>query len=177
VTVARPALALTLAVAVNSLSVAVEGGTGALSRTFGRGAWLVHAGLVVPPWAWFLRSLARLPPSRRRVPPALVAAGLMSEGMGLALVALGFRRLGLAAAVNGDLFGLLRPKPVRPLWGVVRDPIYTGYSALLAGWALRTGRPRLLPVAAEMLALLTLESRIEDWAASAVATAHHGNDE
>lgn len=166
-TVARPALMLALAVTVNSLSVAAEGRRGALSHVFGRRAWLVHAALVIPAWASFLRSLPRVPQSACRRRPAHVCAGLIGEALGLGLVAAGFRRLGLAAAVNGDVFGLMPRQPdAGPLLGVVRDPIYTGYSAWLAGWALRTGRFRLLPVAAEMLVLLFLEARIEDWAAA-----------
>lgn len=165
-TTARPALILTLAVALNSLSVAVEGGSGALSRAFGPRAWTVHAALVVPAWVWFLLSISRVPPARRRIPPGLALVGLVSEGAGLALVARGFRRLGPAAAVNGDLFGLVERKPVDPVWGVLKDPVYTGYAAWLAGWALRTGRLSLVPVAAQMFVLLTLEARVEDWAAS-----------
>jgi protein-S-isoprenylcysteine O-methyltransferase Ste14 len=161
----HPALTLTLAVAVNSLSVAIQGRSGALTRAFGQSGWLVHAAIVLPAWAWFLLSVSAAPQSRHRVPAALALAGLVGEGAGLALVAPGFRRLGPAAAVNGDLFGLVQRKRVTPVWGVVKDPIYTGYAAWLAGWALRTGRLQLLPVAAQMLALLTLEARIEDWAA------------
>ncbi|HZV49012.1 MAG TPA: methyltransferase [Candidatus Dormibacteraeota bacterium] len=161
----RPAQRLALAVVVNSASVATEGWCGAWTRVFGHRAWLVHALLILPPWVWFLRSLARVPP-RRSASPAPAAAGLIGEAGGLGLVVVGFRRLGLAAAVNGDLFGLMPRKPdPRPVLGVIRDPVYTGYTAWLAGWALRTGRLRLLPVAAEMLVLLTLEARIEDWAA------------
>jgi protein-S-isoprenylcysteine O-methyltransferase Ste14 len=157
---------LTLAVGLSSLSVAMEGAYGLLSRTFGRPAWLAHAALSVPPWVWFLRSLRHIPRTRRRVSPALGWAGLAGEAAGLALVAAGFLRLGPAAVVNGDLFGLIdRNRPYRPVFGVVKDPIYTGYAAWLAGWGLRTGRISLLPLAVQMFVMLTLEARIEDWAA------------
>lgn len=162
-TIASPALSLALAVAVNCASVAAEGRCRALSSMFGRSAWLAHAGLVVPPWARFLWSLRRVP--GRHVPRAVVGAGLLGEAAGMALVAMGFHRLGPAAAVNGDVFGLVpRTSGPAPVLGRVRDPIYTGYSVWLAGWALRTGRLLLLPVAAQMMVLLTLEARIEDWA-------------
>lgn len=165
---AHPAAALALAVAVNSASVAVQGRTGLLTRAFGSAGLPVHAAAIVPAWAWFVRSVSRVPRTGP-VPPALVAVGLLTEAVGLALVVAGFRRLGPAAAVNGDVFGRVERRPARPLWGAVRDPIYTGYSTWLAGWAVRTGRPQLLPLAALMFALLTLEGRIEDWAADASA--------
>jgi protein-S-isoprenylcysteine O-methyltransferase Ste14 len=171
--VAGPLLALILAVAINSLSVAVQGRTGTLGRMFGRRAWLAHTIIIVPGWAWFMVSLVRSPRTRPRVPPGTVATGLAMEAGGLALVVAGFRRLGPAVLVNGDLFGVSpRRVEARPV-PLVSDPIYTGYAAWMAGWALRTGRPRLLPVAGLMLLLLRLEARIEDRAARRVAGGAH----
>jgi protein-S-isoprenylcysteine O-methyltransferase Ste14 len=160
------ALRLAAAVAVNTAAVAAEGRWRLLDRRFGRRAWVAHTALVLPAWAAFLRSLPQAPRTWPRPARAARVTGVAAECGGALLVALGFWRLGPAAAVNGDLFGLVPRRPLGPLWGVVPDPIYTGYALWLAGWALRTGRPRLLPVAAEMLALLTVEARVEDRAAA-----------
>ncbi len=163
----RPAPALLLAVTVNSAAVAVQGRHRLLSRGFGRRAWLVHAGLILPGWlglAWALASARPAP----RPGPGWRALGWGLEAAGLTLVGLGFRALGLGAAVNADLFRTGPRPPVRARAGAVpgvRDPIYLGYAALLAGRSLRRGAPGLL-VALEALLLLTVEARIEDWAAA-----------
>lgn len=162
----RPARALALAVALNSASAAIEGRWHLATRTLGRHAWIAHAGAVVPAWAHFLEALLRSPRSTHPRTRAAAVLGPVLESAGIGLTTVGFRRLGVAAAVNGDLFGLVERRPVRPAWGWLRDPIYVGYSLWLAGWAVRTGRPQLLPVAAEMLIVLLAEARIEDWAAS-----------
>jgi hypothetical protein len=81
------------------------------------------------------------------------------------LVALGLREIGLAAVVNGDLFGLSRRRPaLGSVHRLLRDPIYLGYALLLAGRALRTGQDRLVRLALLAGLLLWIEARVEDWA-------------
>jgi protein-S-isoprenylcysteine O-methyltransferase Ste14 len=154
---ARPATTLALAVGVNTASVALQGTLRPLERAFGRGAVVAHAALIVTGWICFLRSLRRVPRHLEPVPRGTSVAGIIAELIGIRLLWSGFRRLGLRALVNADLFGLGRRTRIR-------DPIYAGYALWLAGFAARSGRPGLLPVAGEMLVLLWVEARVEDWA-------------
>lgn len=163
------ALALLVAVGVNTASVALEGEWRWLTRAFGRRAWIVHSAMIIPPWAWFVVALGGIRPGPTP-PPLARAAGVVAEMLGYALVLIGFGTIGAAAAVNGDLFGLVPPTRKNG-WRVrwIRDPIYLGYAGILAGRALRRGSPSLHFIAVEALTLLTAEARVEDWAAGRAA--------
>lgn len=164
----EPAIWLAFASAANTLSVAAQGWWKLYTRLFGSRDWVVHAAVIVPGWVAFLASVRSIRPGQRGS-----QLGFLVEVFGAGLVGLGFRELGPAAAINGDLFGLGSLK--RPPGGIFRvldNPIYTGYALLLFGRALRLGSARLAITAVESLLLLNaIEARVEN-RASELAESH-----